>query len=349
MHLDTATNSVCFDDVLLVPKKSSVVSRSSVDVKTKLGNPNNPAAHINLDIPFLIAPMDFISTNEMIYKIINRGGMGFINRWQNSANRFSQLKELSRLLPSNNKLGFSVNIEEANNSDFINNILSHNIKTLLIDTAFAHTDICINAVKQLRSFVPNDIHIMIGNVSSYEAYNDLMNSGADSVRVGIGGGAACNTRFATGFGVPVLASVMDVYNNIKSNEINGLISDGAVKQTGDIVKALAAGASAVMMGSMFAGHEECASNEFRGTASLSLQLDLMDKKPEDASRLHVEGVHGKVEKRGSVENTINQMINNLTSGMSYCGSHNLKDFRENCKFIIVSNQSVKESGTRVYD
>lgn len=347
MYLDTTTTSICFDDVLLVPKKSSVVSRSNVDLKTKLGNPNNPDAHINLDIPFLLAPMDFISTNKMIYKIINKGGMGFINRWQKSANRFSQLNELSRMLPSNNKLGFSINIEEANNPEFINSILSHNIKTLLIDTAFAHTDICINAVKQLRSSIPSYVHIMIGNVSSYESYNDLMNAGSDSVRVGIGGGAACNTRFATGFGVPVLGSVIDVYNNINPNEVNGLISDGAIKQTGDIAKALAAGASAVMMGSMFAGHEECENNEFRGTASLSLQLDIVDNKPEDASRLHVEGVHGKVKEKGSVENTINQMVNNLTSAMSYCGSNNLKHFRENCKFVIVSSQSVNESATRI--
>lgn len=347
MHIDTATSNICFDDVLLVPKKSSVASRSSVNIKTILGNPNNPEAHINLDMPFLLAPMDFISTNEMIYKIIKRGGMGFINRWQNVVSRLTQLKDLSKLLSPNNKLGFSLNIEEANNIDFVNKILSHNVNTLLIDTAFGHTDVCINAVKKLRSSIPNNIHIMAGNVSSYEAYNDLMNSGADSVRVGIGGGAACNTRFATGFGVPVLSSVMDVYNNVNTDQVNGLISDGAIKQTGDIVKALAAGASAVMMGSMFSGHEECEKNEFRGTASLSLQLDLIDKKPENASSLHVEGVHGKVEKRGSVEDTINQMVNNLTSGMSYCGSENLKDFRENCKFIVVSSQSIQESAPRV--
>lgn len=347
MKLDDSTSSLCFDDVLLVPKKSNVSTRSTVDIKTKLGNPNNPEAHIYLDIPFLLAPMDFISTNEMIYKIINRGGMAFINRWQSSENRFRQLGELSKLLPSNNKLGFSINIEETNNVDLIDSILSHNVKTLLIDTAFAHTEICIKAVKRLRSLVPNSIHIMVGNVSSYEAYNDLMNSGSDSVRVGIGGGAACNTRFVTGFGVPVLASIMDVYNNIKSNEINGLISDGAVKQTGDIVKALAAGASAVMMGSMFAGHKECAGNDFRGTASLSLQLDTMKVDPENIGSLHVEGVHGKVEKRGNVEDTINQMVNSLKSGMSYCGSYNLEDFRENSKFIVVSSQSINESGTRV--
>lgn len=347
MEIDDSTSNICFDDILLVPKKSNIASRSNIDFQSILGNPTNPEGWIHLDIPIILAPMDFISTSLMIEAIINRGGIAFIQRWQPLENRLNQLKELNKKELQGRKLGFALGTSDVENADFIKKILSHNIEILLIDTAFGHTDLAIDAVKKLRSIVPNKIHIMIGNISSYEAYKDLMDAGADSVRVGIGGGAACNTRFATGFGVPVLSSIMDIYNNINQDEINGIISDGAIKQTGDIVKALAAGASAVMMGSMFAGHVECESNEFRGIASLSLQLDTLDKKPKIASHLHIEGVHGKVESRGSVEDTLNQMTNNIRSGMSYCGASDLKVFRKTCKFIQVSSQSIQESATRV--
>lgn len=347
MNIDNSTNSLCFDDILLVPKKSNIDSRANIDIGSVLGNPNNPEAWIYLGVPIIVAPMDFISTSTMIEKVIFRGGIAFIQRWQSVEKRFDQLQELLKKELPSGKLGFSLSVSESENEDFIKKVLSFGINILLIDTAFGHTDLCVNAVKKLRSIVPNNIHIMTGNVSSYEAYKDLMDAGADSVRVGIGGGAACNTRFATGFGVPVLSSVMDIYKNINQDSVNGIVSDGAIKQTGDIVKALAGGASAVMMGSMFAGHIECSSNDFRGIASLSLQLDTLEEKPQLASHLHIEGVHGTVESKGSVEDTLNQMINNIKSGFSYCGASNIKEFHKNCNFIKVSYQSIRESAPRV--
>lgn len=347
MEIDDSTSNICFDDILLVPKKSNIDSRANIHIQSVLGNPKNPEAWIHLETPILLAPMDFISTSLMIESIIKRGGIAFIQRWQPLENRLTQLEELTKKQIQVRNLGFSLGISDVEDDAFIKKILSHNVRILLIDTAFGHTDLAINAVKKLRSMVSNKIHIMIGNISSYEAYRDLMDAGADSVRVGIGGGAACNTRFATGFGVPVLSSIIDIYKNLNQDEVNGIISDGAIKQTGDIVKALAAGASAVMMGSMFAGHIECESNDFRGIASLSLQLDNLNNKPEVTSQLHIEGVHGKVESKGSVEDTLNQMINNIRSGMSYCGASDLKVFRKTCKFIQVSSQSIQESATRV--
>ena len=347
MEIDNSTSSICFDDVLLVPKKSNIASRGNIDIQSVLGNPKNPEGFLHLGSPIILAPMDFISTSEMIESVAKRGGIAFIQRWQSVENRLMQLQTLLKKELPSRKVGFALSVSEVENSLFIQKILEHGIEILLIDTAFGHTDLAINAVKQLRAIVPNKVHIMIGNISSYEAYKDLMDAGADSVRVGIGGGAACNTRFATGFGVPVLSSLIDIYKNIDQNSVNGIISDGAIKQTGDIVKALAAGASAVMMGSMFAGHTECHSNNFRGIASLSAQLDNLEEKPQLASHLHIEGVQGSVENKGSVEDTLNQMINNIKSGLSYCGASDLKIFRQTCKFIKVSSQSIRESAPRI--
>ena len=336
MILDTLTTNLCFDDILLVPKYSNVESRSN--------------AWIDLKIPVMTAPMEFINSNKMIEMILNYGGMAFIHRFQNEENRFSQFEAFPKYIKDMNSFGFGISVDEAKDKKFVEKLLLHGIKTVVVDTALGHTNYSINAVKELRSLVPSYFHIMTGNVSSYEAYRDLMDAGADSVRVGIGGGAACTTRVVTGFGVPVLASIMDIYKHIENDSVNGLIADGGIKQTGDIVKAIAAGASAVMMGSMFAGHEECDGKKdgkflFRGVASEGIKTDLINNPQEELH--HIEGVSGYISSKGSIKNTLIQMSDNIKSGLSYCGSADLVDFKKQCKFIQVSSESIKESGSRI--
>lgn len=330
--------ALCFDDVLLEPSSSSTVkSRSLPNLSMKIGNPNNKSAWLNLRFPIMIAPMEYISSTKMLNAISSSGGIGFVQRHNEIKEKFAQAEVL------NGRSGFAINIEQAKDPDFINKILSLNIKVLLLDTALGHTDIVVDAVKKLRSIVPNKIHIMVGNVSSYEAYKTLMDAGADSIRVGIGGGAACMTRIETGFGVPILTSIMEIYENVKKDEINGIVADGGIKNNGDIVKAFAAGASAVMMGSMFAGHDECDGElgSFRGLASEEIQIKMGIKNP------HAEGKSGKVENKGSVIKTIKNMQNSINSGCSYGGVLNLSDLASNAKFIRVSQASLKESWHRL--
>lgn len=347
MELDLETNNITFSDILLVPKKSKIETRSDISLVSILGNPKNKDAWIRLENPFIIAPMEFINSSKMIQAIIERGGLAFVHRWQNKEKRIEQIKYLSKNVATIKRLGFSISVDESYDELFIKEILSFNINIILIDTAFGHTDVCINAVKQLRSIIPNNIHIMTGNVSSYEAYNDLMDAGADSVRVGIGGGAACITRAVTGFGIPVLSSILEIYKNINQQEVNGIISDGGIDNTSDIVKALAAGASAVMMGKMFAGHDECdtLNNQmvFRGIASEQTYTSMFKHN----NNPHIEGVEGIVQKRGKVMDTISQMINNVQSGLSYCGTNNLISFRNECRYIKVSSYAVRESSARL--
>jgi IMP dehydrogenase len=352
VQIDPLTSGLCFDDILLVPKKSNVTTRSSIEFSSTIGNPNNRAAWLHLDNAFVMAPMEFISSTAMIKQVLNYGGLAFIQRFQLKEDRISQYKQIASESSWSHRLGFAINNREAEEKDFIDEILSTGCKIILIDTAYGHTDMSVNAVKRLRTMVPNYVHIMTGNVSSYDAYKDLMDAGADSVRVGIGGGAACTTRVVTGFGIPVLGSIMDVYQNVKNDEVNGIVSDGGIKNNGDIVKALAGGASAVMMGSIFAGHEECDGQKdgkflFRGLASEGIQLDKDTGSRPPLNALHIEGVSAYIENKGTVELTITQIINNVKSGMSYCGSETLKAFREDCRFIKVSPQSLMESGSRI--
>lgn len=341
MYLDKDTTSLCFDDILIVPKKSKIKSRSHIDVSVEIGVQSRPNSTLKLEVPLIIAPMEYISSIEMLKAISSFGGIGFVTRFQPVELRLAQANVLK------DKAGFSISVDEAYDINFINTVLSNGIKVILLDTAVGHTELVVDAVKNLRSIVPDYVHIMSGNVSSYEAYRDLVEAGADSVRVGIGGGAACTTRIATGFGVPVLGSIIDIYANVAEDSINGIISDGGVKQNGDIVKAIAAGASAVMMGSMFAGHDECTSNMFRGLASLESQIDNSNSSIQDGRAYHVEGVSGSVSKRGSVFNTLLHMKNNLQSGISYSGEDNVRSFQYNSKFIIVSGSSLLESGSRI--
>jgi IMP dehydrogenase len=330
--------ALCFDDVLLEPASSSIVkSRSLPSLFMRIGNPNNKAAWINLKFPIMIAPMEYISSTKMLNAISSVNGMGFVQRHNEINDKFAQAESL------NGRSGFAINIDQAKDSEFINKILSLNVKVILLDTALGHTGIVVDAVKQLRLLVPDKIHIMVGNVSSYEAYKELMDVGADSVRVGIGGGAACMTRIETGFGVPVLTSIMDIYKNVKDDEINGIVADGGIKNNGDIVKAFAAGASAVMMGSMFAGHDECDGDpgSFRGLASEEIQIKMGVKNP------YAEGKAGRVHNKGSVMKTIKNMQNSISSGCSYGGVLNLSDLAKNAKFIKVSQASLKESWHRL--
>lgn len=329
---------LCFDDVLLEPANSSFVkSRSLPNLAMRLGNPNNKAAWLNLRFPIMIAPMEYVSSTKMLNSILSIGGVGFIQRHSDIKDKLVQAESL------NGRAGFAINIAQVSDQDLINKILILNTKIILLDTALGHTNIVVDAVKTLRSMVPNKIHIMVGNVSSYDAYKALMDAGADSVRVGIGGGAACMTRIETGFGVPLLSSIMEIYENVKNDEINGIVADGGIKNNGDIVKAFAAGASSVMMGSMFAGHDECDGdpNSFRGLASEAIQIKMNIKNP------YAEGMSGKVSSKGSISNTLRNMQNSINSGCSYGGVLNLSDLAKNAKFIRVSQASLKESWHRL--
>jgi len=214
---------------------------------------------------------------------------------------------------------------------------------VLIDIANGHSDYAIGAVKTLRLILGNSFHIMAGNVSTWDGFARLADAGANSIRVGIGGGSACTTRVVSGHGVPTLASIMDIREKAPYDLSPALIADGGIRNSGDAAKALAAGANAVMVGRLLAGTTESPGEVenghkvFRGMASREAQ---------EAGRGAVSGVEGvstRVPFVGGVNNIINDFKAGLSSALSYTGTNNLFDFYTESMYNRVSGNSLNET------
>lgn len=331
----------------MIPHDSSpILSRSTIDLATKIGNPNNPDAIIEMYNPIISAPMVSISSYNMLHAINEAASIGMTCRSENIEDKIKKSCGINH-----KRIGISINVADIYDGSTINKIISKDIKIILLDVANGHLKLVADALSHLRSMVPSHIHIMCGNVSSYGAYKMLMDAGADSVRVGIGGGAACTTRVMTGFGAPTLSSIMNIYEHVKDDPVNGIIADGGIKNAGDIVKALAAGASAVMLGSMLAGHDECDSidGKYYLMGLASKEYVLKEKQLEDKKDLVIsyEGVTGEVSSKGPALAGIYNILNNVRSAFTYSGSENIKGLQDTVEYIEVSSQSIKESGNRV--
>lgn len=347
MKKNTSINGLCFDDILLVPHDSSpIISRSKIDLTTKIGNPNNMDAVIEMVNPIISAPMESISSYEMLSVINKTGLIGMTRRSENINEKLKKANDIN-----NNTIGISIYVADIHDGKTIDMIVSRGIKIILLDIANGHLKIAADSISSLRAMVPSTTHIMCGNVASYGAYKMLMDAGADSVRVGIGGGAACTTRLMTGFGAPTLSSIMNIYEHVKNDPVNGIVADGGIKNSGDIVKALGAGASAVMLGSMLAGHNECDSvdGKYYLSGLASREYILKEKGLTDVKNpiISFEGVTGEVNPKGPALEGIYNILNNVRSAFSYSGASNIKELQDTLEYIEVSQSSAKESNSRV--
>ncbi|MBR5376864.1 MAG: IMP dehydrogenase [Lachnospiraceae bacterium] len=241
----------------------------------------------------------------------------------------------------------------ANVLDRVNALVKAKVDCIVLDSAHGHSQNVINSLKMIKDAFP-DLPVIAGNVATGEATKDLIEAGADAVKVGIGPGSICTTRVVAGIGVPQISAIMDCYEVAKKYDIP-IIADGGIKYSGDITKALAAGGSVCMMGSIFAGCDE-APGEFelyqgrkykvyRGMGSISaMENGSKDRYfQEGAKKLVPEGVEGRVAYKGSVEDTVFQLIGGLRSGMGYCGAEDLVSLREKGRFVKISSASLKES------
>jgi IMP dehydrogenase len=227
------------------------------------------------------------------------------------------------------------------------------VDVLNVDTAHGHSKGVLDAVKTIKEKHPN-VQIIAGNIATAEAAKDLIESGADAIKVGIGPGSICTTRVVAGVGVPQLTAVMDCVEEANKYGIP-VIADGGIKYSGDIVKALAAGAKVVMMGSMFAGCEEAPGETeiykgrsykvYRGMGSLSaMACGSKDRYFQEGNKKLVpEGVEGRVPYKGSVADTVFQLLGGIRSGMGYLGSPTLKDLYEKATFVVQSSAGLRES------
>ena len=232
-------------------------------------------------------------------------------------------------------------------------LVAAKVDVIVIDSAHGHSKNIINTVKQIKEAYP-DLQVIAGNIATGEAAKALIEAGVDAVKVGIGPGSICTTRVVAGIGVPQITAIMDCYNVAKEYGIP-VIADGGIKFSGDMTKAIAAGANVCMMGSIFAGCDESPGTfelfqgrkykVYRGMGSIAaMENGSKDRYFQtDAKKLVPEGVEGRVAYKGTVEDTVFQLVGGVRSGMGYCGTPTIEDLKQNGKFVKISAASLKES------
>ena len=232
-------------------------------------------------------------------------------------------------------------------------LVAAHVDVIVVDSAHGHSKNILEAVKKIKAKYP-DLQVIAGNIATGAAAQALIDAGADAVKVGIGPGSICTTRIVAGIGVPQISAIMDCYEVAKQSGIP-VIADGGIKYSGDMTKAIAAGANVCMMGSMFAGCDEAPGTfelfqgrkykVYRGMGSIAaMENGSKDRYfQEGAKKLVPEGVEGRVAYKGTLEDTVFQLIGGIRSGMGYCGCPTIEDLKERGKFVKISAASLRES------
>ena len=333
--------TLSFDDVLLVPQKSEIKSRKEVSLSSSIGK-------TNFTLPIISSPMDTVTEDEMCKHMAWHGGFGVVHRY----NTIEQQAEIVRKATVQGDEEFPAAAAVGVSDDLVPRakaLIEAGAFLLCIDVAHGHHSNVEHALKTLRDKFGSNINIMAGNVATAEAFSDLEDWGADVIRVGVGGGSICSTRIQTGHGIPTLHSVVMCSNVAKTAMV---VADGGIKNAGDIVKSLAAGADFVMLGSLLAGTEQTPGQVFqnsegekykvyRGMASVEAQLDWRGH----ASSL--EGVSTTIPYKGPVQDILSSLKQNIKSGLSYSGARTLKDFRAKSQFVIQTQAGTRESFTHI--
>ena len=321
-----------FDDVLLVPQYSDIESRSEIDLSRKLGDRT-------FQIPIMSSPMDTVTGVSMASIFGEMGGLGVTHR-------YCSITDQSNMTPFSAAAAIGVTGDYMERIEFLNN--DSGVTTFCLDVAHGHHVLVERALKTIRDKYGKGLNIIAGNVATPKGYLALSEWGADAVRVGIGGGSICSTRIQTGHGVPTFESVLTC--SYEDGAI--IIADGGIKTAGDIVKALAAGADFVMLGSMLAGTDESPGDVFqgndgkkykvyRGMASVEAQKDWRGE------ARSLEGISTTIPYKGSVVDIINNLVQNIRSGLSYTGSRNITQLQAKAEFIVQSAASQVESSTHI--
>jgi len=340
--MDDIRTGYSYGDVLLVPQRSPVDSRSDVDLSTRL------TPGIELASPLLSAPMDTVTGPETAIALSRAGGFGTIHRFMTVD---EQVAAVETVVESGEHCGAAVGIAE----DTVGRagaVLDAGASVVMVDVAHGHLERTLDAVAELRESFP-DADIVAGNVATKEGVRDLAEAGADCVKVGIGPGSHCTTRRVAGAGVPQLTAVDDCADAAAEVGVT-TIADGGIRTSGDAVKALLAGADTVMMGSLFAGTEE-APSEFveidgkrykrsRGMATTAANENRSDKETDAAAPGADEGVEGLTEYKGPLEDVAQEFAAGIRSGLSYVGGHTIEAGRERAEFIEVAPSGQEREG-----
>ena len=332
--------ALTYDDVLLLPHYSDIRSRSEVDISTDLGN------GLQLGLPIISSPMDTVTEELMARATSEEGGCSVIHRY-NTEDEQAELVHVAKTKGAEN-VGFAVGLG--------NDLISRSRKCLdvgadfiCVDVAHGHHIMMKEALEKLRAIFGSSIHIMAGNVATLAGVNSLADWGANSVRCNIGGGSICSTRVQTGHGHPGLQTIIDCSFTDRDVKI---IADGGIRNSGDIVKALAAGADAVMLGSLLSGTKETPGEvytrqdgtkykTYRGMASKEAQVEWRGRYSS------FEGVSSTGPYRGKVRNVLADLDRGIRSGLSYSGVRSIEELQRTAEFVRQTPAGLGESRTHI--
>tara|TARA_Y100001936_G_scaffold214601_1_gene224394 strand:- start:552 stop:1628 length:1077 start_codon:yes stop_codon:yes gene_type:complete len=342
----TLKEALTFDDVTLAPKYSEILpSEANTEViLTK---------NLKLKIPIMTSAMDTVTESKMAIAIAKNGGIGVIHRNLEIKKQISEIKKVKK-----QKLLVGAAVGAAP-KEFTRakKIIQEGVDLIVVDTAHGHTKKVAEIINFIKKIKNSKIALCAGNIATPEAAKFLIKLGVDIIKVGIGPGSICTTRLVAGIGVPQLSAILDVRNSIKNKKVK-IISDGGIKYSGDLAKAFAAGADAVMIGSLFAGTDEAPGKlirkngylykSFRGMGSIgAMNKGSADRyfqtKQKDTSKYVPEGVEGFVKYKGKVETVIYKLIGGLKSSMGYLGSKTVVKLRNKPNFIKITKAGFYES------
>ncbi len=343
--MEPIKEALTFDDVLLLPQYSSIVP-ANTNISVSLSKT------INLKTPFISSAMDTVTESKMATAVAREGGIGVIHRNLDIKKQCNEVKKVKK-----NLLNVGAAIGTSQKELFrAKNLVDVGADLIVIDTAHGHSKNVITMLNKLKKF-SSKITICVGNIATGEAAKLLYNSGADILKVGIGPGSICTTRMVAGIGVPQITALLNVKKAINKKKIK-IVSDGGIKFSGDIIKAIAAGADAIMMGSIFAGTEESPGKKFifknklyklyRGMGSIGAMSSgsserYFQKNHKDKSKFVPEGVESRVLYKGKVAKIIYQLQGGLRSSMGYIGAQKLQDVSKKSKFIKITKAGFYES------
>lgn len=324
-----------FNDVLLVPQRSDVRSRREPELRTRL------TKTLFLDKPFISANMDTVTESPMAIAMSMQGGLGILHRFMSITD---QVREVEKLKDSGAKiLSASIGV----NQDFQDRtraLVAAGVNVMTIDIAHGHSVAMFETLKWLKDTFP-EVQVIAGNVATPQACVDLIEAGADAIKVGIGPGSMCTTRVITGCGVPQLTAIAMCAEVARERNVP-VIADGGIKTSGDVVKALAAGAEAVMLGSILSGTLETpgeirhGKKEYRGMASKAAQVSWRGEVP---AGMAPEGESRLVAIKGHVSDVISELSGGLRSGMSYLNATTIAEIAQNARFMEMSGMGYHES------
>ena len=333
--------AVTYDDMLLVPQYSDITSRSEVDISNNLG-------HKEFSLPVIASPMDTVSGVQMALAMDKAGGLAVLHRYNTISEQQKMAHEVVAQTDWSGQVAAAIGVT----GDYLERaeaLIATGVDVLCVDVAHGHHVLMKKALTTLREEYGNNIYIMAGNVCTLEGINDLADWGANAVRCNIGGGSICSTRLVTGHGLPGLQTIFDC---ARTDRDVSIIADGGIKTSGDIVKALAAGADFVMCGSLLAGTTESPGRiislpdnsrvkEYRGMASKDAQMNWRNKSSTP------EGVASYIPFKGSAVDILRDLDGGIRSGLSYAGARTIDELQHKAEWARQTSAGLMESGTHI--